>query len=90
MIEKFITLAEAAEQLGVSYVKVQRAAKLGAFPTYSFQNRRILVRLSEVVAYIESTGLVRFADARRRVNADDPVEYLSPPDTVVDAAGGGQ
>ena len=54
-MEPFITLHEAATQLGLKYVRLQRAARAGLIPTYSFQNRRNLVRLSEVIAVIEAS-----------------------------------
>lgn len=53
--EKFITIAEAAEALGVKYFKLDRAARLGLVPVYSAFNSRRLVRLSEVIALIESS-----------------------------------
>ena len=55
MIEEYITLKQAADLIGQSHTKVQRAARAGHFPTYRFQNGRILVRLSEVIAAIETT-----------------------------------
>jgi hypothetical protein len=55
--EPFITLRSAAEQLGLPYFKLQRAARLGLFPTYSLFNKRKLCRLSEVVAAIERSHL---------------------------------
>jgi len=54
-IEPFVTVKEAAATLGFSYAKLQRAARAGLIPTYSFQNSRKLVRLSEVIAAIEAT-----------------------------------
>lgn len=54
-IEPFLTTKDAANRLGLSAVKLQRAARAGIFPTYRFQNGRILVRLSEVIAAIEAT-----------------------------------
>jgi len=53
--EPFITLHEAAAKLGLKYVRLQRAAHDGLIPTYSFQNGRKLVRLSEVIAVIEAS-----------------------------------
>lgn len=52
--EKFITLADAAERLGVHLWALRRAAKRGAVPTYTPFNKRKLVRLSEVIAAIEA------------------------------------
>lgn len=53
--EPLITLKEAAEQLGLPYFKIQRAARAGLIPTYWVYNSRRLVRLSEVVAVINGT-----------------------------------
>jgi len=53
--EPFLTIKDAARRLHLSEVKLQRAARAGHFPTYRFQNGRILVRLSEVTAAIEAT-----------------------------------
>ena len=53
--EKFMTLQQVEGALGIAYFKLQRAAKRGLFPTYQIQNKRKLVRLSEVVAAIESS-----------------------------------
>jgi hypothetical protein len=52
-VEPFVTLHEAASALNLGYWKLQRAARRGLFPRYSFLNGRLLVRLSEVVAAIE-------------------------------------
>ncbi|MBU2534449.1 MAG: hypothetical protein KKB37_17045 [Alphaproteobacteria bacterium] len=54
IIEKFLTLSDAADQLGVHLWALRRAVKRGAIPTYSPFNKRKLVRLSEVVAVIEA------------------------------------
>jgi hypothetical protein len=53
--ERLLTLKQAAEALGLPYFKVQRAAKAGLFNTYTFYNKRPLVRLSEVIRVIESS-----------------------------------
>ena len=55
MIDEFLTLNPAAAKLRLTYYNRQRAARAGLFPTYRFHNRRILVRLSEVIASIEAT-----------------------------------
>jgi hypothetical protein len=55
--EPFLTIKDAAKRLGLPVFKLQRAARAGLFPTYRFQNSRILVRLSEVVARIEATRI---------------------------------
>lgn len=53
--EALITLKEAAATLGLPYFKLQRAARAGLMPTYFVYNSRRLVRLSEVVAVINSS-----------------------------------
>ena len=53
--EKFLTLAAAAEALGVKPFKLDRAARRGLIPTYTVFNSRRLVRLSEVLATIEAS-----------------------------------
>ncbi|MCS0496870.1 hypothetical protein NVS89_17360 [Ancylobacter sp. MQZ15Z-1] len=52
--EKLMPLKEAAERVGARYWQLQRAAKRSCFPTYTPYNSRRLVKLSEVLAYIES------------------------------------
>lgn len=52
--EKLLTLKEAAEALGAYYWQIQRAVKRGDIPSYSPFNSRKLVKLSEVVTYIDS------------------------------------
>lgn len=52
--ERLITLKEAAEVLGALYWQIQRAVKRGSIPSYTPYNSRRLVKLSEVLAYIES------------------------------------
>jgi hypothetical protein len=53
--EPLLTLKLAAEKLGLPVFKVTRAAKAGAFPSYTLFNSRRLVHLSEVIAAIESS-----------------------------------
>jgi excisionase family DNA binding protein len=53
--EKLITLQEAADILGCYYWQLQRAVKRGEIPSYRPFNSRKLVRLSEVVAFIDSS-----------------------------------
>jgi len=53
--EKLLSLKEAAEQLGLPYFKLQRAARAGLVPTYSVYNSRRLVRLSELLAVIDGS-----------------------------------
>jgi hypothetical protein len=52
--EKLATLKEAADTLGIYYWQIQRAVKRGDIPSYTPFNSRKLVKLSEVVAYIDS------------------------------------
>ena len=53
--EPFLTLKDAAARLEIPSFKLTRAAKRGVFPTYTLYNSRKLVRLSEVVAAINSS-----------------------------------
>jgi hypothetical protein len=53
--EKLITVKAAAEALGLPTWKLSRAAKRGAFPTYTILNSRRLVKLSEVLSCIEAS-----------------------------------
>lgn len=53
-IEPLLTLKQAANILGAFYWQLQRAVKRGDIPSYSPFNSRKLVKLSEVVAYINS------------------------------------
>lgn len=52
--EKLITIREAADQVGAQYWHIQRLVNRGGIPAYTPYNSRRLVKLSEVVAYIES------------------------------------
>lgn len=52
--EKLLNFNEAAHAIGVKVWQIRRAAKAGAIATYSPFNSRRLVKLSEVVAYIDS------------------------------------
>lgn len=51
--ERLHTLHQAAEALGLHYWQLQRAVKRGSIPAYSPFGRK-LVKLSEVMAYINS------------------------------------
>ncbi len=53
--EKLLTLKEATSALGCHYWQLQRAVKRGDIPTYAPFNSRKLVKLSEVVAFIEAS-----------------------------------
>ena len=52
--ERLLNFKEAAEAVGAKYWHIQRAARAGHFPVYRPYNSRPLVKLSEVVAYIDS------------------------------------
>lgn len=52
--EKLLTFKEAANAIGAKEWQIRRAAKARIIPTYSPFNSRRLVKLSEVVAYIDS------------------------------------
>lgn len=52
--ERLLTLKEAAETVGAKYWQIQRLARAGHLPLYYPYNSRPLVKLSEVVAYIDS------------------------------------
>ncbi len=52
--EKLLTLHAAADEVGAKYWQLQRAVKRGDIPSYTPFNLRKLVKLSEVVAYIDS------------------------------------
>ena len=51
--EPFLTVKDAAAALGIHGWKLARAVRNGTVPSYTFLNRRRLVRLSEVIAVIE-------------------------------------
>ncbi|MDX0829105.1 hypothetical protein GOD82_04160 [Sinorhizobium medicae] len=53
--EKLFTFKDAAVAIGAKEWQIRRAAKSGAIPTYRPFNSRRLVKLSEVVAYIDSS-----------------------------------
>lgn len=53
--EKLLTFQEAAEAIGAKYHQLQRSAKAGKIPVYTPFNGRKLVKLSEVVAFIDAS-----------------------------------
>jgi hypothetical protein len=53
--EKLISIAKAAEGVGAKYWQIQRLVRRNAIPSYKPYNSRPLVKLSEVVAYIDSS-----------------------------------
>lgn len=56
-VEPFLTLQQAAEELGVHVWALRRAVKSGAIPAYQPFNGRKLVRLSEVVTAINASKI---------------------------------
>jgi len=52
--ERLLNLHQAAEALGLHYWQLQRAVRRGWIPAYTPFGRK-LVKLSEVVAYIDAT-----------------------------------
>ncbi len=53
--EPLMSVADAARALNIHVWKLRRAAKTGLVPSYQFLNSRRLVRLSEVIAAIETS-----------------------------------
>lgn len=53
-LEKLMPIREAADAVGAKYWQVQRAVRRGWIPSYTPFNSRRLVKLSEVIAYIDS------------------------------------
>jgi hypothetical protein len=53
--ERLLTLIQVAELIGCHLWQLQRAVKRGDIPSYTPFNSRKLVKLSEVVAYIDAT-----------------------------------
>ena len=54
--ERFITIDEAAEILGIPAWKLRRAVKGGLIRTYRILNQRRSLRLSEVLKTIEASA----------------------------------
>jgi excisionase family DNA binding protein len=54
-VEPYVTIAEAAQTLGVHTWALRRAVKAGTIPAYAPFNSRKLVRLSEVVSAIRAS-----------------------------------
>ena len=53
-IEAFLSLRDAARELGLPYHTIQRGCRRGVFPSYRVGGR-IRVRLSEIIAVIEAS-----------------------------------
>lgn len=47
--DQFLTFRDAATALGIPYFKIQRAARVGAIPTYSLFNSRKYVKLGDIL-----------------------------------------
>jgi excisionase family DNA binding protein len=56
-VEPFLTLQQAAKELGLHVWALRRAVKSGAIPAYQPFNGRKLVRLSEVVSAINASKI---------------------------------
>lgn len=52
---KLLTFRDAADLVGARYWQIQRAVKRGDIPSYKPFNSRKLVRLSEVIAFIDAS-----------------------------------
>ena len=52
--EQLLTIREVADALGLHYWQVQRAVRRGDIPCYRPFNSRPLLRLSDVLAFIEA------------------------------------
>ncbi|MFD2648253.1 helix-turn-helix domain-containing protein [Devosia albogilva] len=55
LIEKLVTLDAAAQSLGIHLWALRRAVRRGVIPSYTPFGRRRLVRVSEVLTYIDSS-----------------------------------
>jgi len=53
--ERLLTINEAAEAIGCHVWQLRRAVRRGDIPSFTPFNSRKLVKLSEVVAYIDAT-----------------------------------
>jgi excisionase family DNA binding protein len=54
-VEPLLTMKEVAARLNMPVYKVRRAVKDGLLPNYSPYNSRKLLRMSEVLAWIEAS-----------------------------------
>ncbi len=64
---EFSTIPEAARRLGIATKTLRRAAREGAFPTYSMGTAWPRVRVLEVQRWIVSTRIPPIEHARKRV-----------------------
>lgn len=53
-LERLFTIKDAAKAIGAKEWQLRRAVKAGYIPSYTPFNSRCLVKLSEVIAHIES------------------------------------
>lgn len=53
--EPLVTFMVAAQRLGLPYHRIQRSAKAGLIPIYKLGQSRKLVRVSEIIAVINSS-----------------------------------
>ena len=54
--EKFVSMKELAQRLGVGYHLVRRAVKTGVIPHHTLYGSKKFLRLSEVLAAMEKHG----------------------------------
>lgn len=54
--DPFLSIPQAAEQLGIPVSTLRRAVNAGTVPAHRPFSRRIRVRVSEIVAAIEAQG----------------------------------
>lgn len=54
--EKFVSMKEAAQRLGVGYHLVRRAVKAGVIPHHTLNGSKKFLRLSEVLAAMKKHG----------------------------------
>ncbi len=72
--EPFHTIPSIARALGVPPTKVRRAVKAGFFPTYRFGDKRILLRLSEVLSRIEIASFGSMSERKTSRPSSKPCE----------------
>lgn len=63
--ERFVTLRQASNALGVPYFKIRRFVNAGSIPIYHIGNRRKLVRLSELLAAVENDRVLKLTGAKQ-------------------------
>ena len=54
LIERLSTIKEAAKEIGAKEWQLRRAVKAGHIPSYTPYSSRRMVKLSEVIAHIDS------------------------------------